>query len=446
MDPALIGLVAFAVMLVLLAVRVPIAFALIGVATLAAFTIFAFRTGTFMPERAFRATSSLVFNNSFDLLHSFDLSMIPLFIALGNIAYRAGITTAVYDAAKVWLLRLRGGIAVASVMGCGGFSAITGSSLACASTMGKICTPEMLRLGYDPRLATASVAAGGTLGSLIPPSILFIIYAIFTETSVNKLFIAGILPGLLTLAGFILVIAIWIKADPDAVPARGEAASFADKLAAFRRAWPAAVIFAVIVIGIYGGYFTATAAAAVSVVLTVLIGLVQRQLDMSGIWQAVRETCVQTGAIFFVAAGAKIFVAAIALTGMAPALVDWVAQAQLSTATLLLAICVVYLMLGMFLDPIGIMVLTLPLVVPLVESYGLNLIWFGVVVVKLLEIGLITPPVGLNVFVLSNVVGKDAPVGMVFSGIWRFLSVDVVVLLLLVAFPSISLVLSNAVQ
>ncbi|MBQ4827200.1 TRAP transporter large permease [Leisingera sp. HS039] len=446
MDPALIGLVAFAVMLVLLAIRVPIAFALIGVATLAAFTIFAFRTGTFMPERAFRATSSLVFNNSFDLLHSFDLSMIPLFIALGNIAYRAGITTAVYDAAKVWLLRLRGGIAVASVMGCGGFSAITGSSLACASTMGKICTPEMLRLGYDPRLATASVAAGGTLGSLIPPSILFIIYAIFTETSVNKLFIAGILPGLLTLAGFVLVIAMWIRADPAAVPARGEAASFADKLAAFRRAWPAAVIFAVIVIGIYGGYFTATAAAAVSVVLTVLIGLVQRQLDLAGIWQAVRETCVQTGAIFFVAAGAKIFVAAIALTGMAPALVDWVAQAQLSTGTLLFAICVVYLMLGMFLDPIGIMVLTLPLVVPLVESYGLNLIWFGVVVVKLLEIGLITPPVGLNVFVLSNVVGKDAPVGMVFSGIWRFLSVDVVVLLLLVAFPSISLVLSNAVQ
>ena len=446
MDPSVVGLVAFAVMLVLLAIRVPIAFALMGVATLAAFTIFAFRTGTFMPERAIRATSSLVFSNSFDLVHSFDLSMIPLFIALGNIAYRAGITTAVYDAAKVWLLRLRGGIAVASVMGCGGFSAITGSSLACASTMGKICTPEMLRLGYDPRLATASVAAGGTLGSLIPPSILFIIYAIFTETSVNKLFIAGILPGLLTLAGFVLVIILWIQADPKAVPAKGQSASWAEKMAAFRNAWPAAVIFLVIVVGIYGGFFTATAAAAVSVVLTCAIGFAQRRLSLSDIWLAVRETCVQTGAIFFVAAGAKIFVAAIALTGMAPALVEWVSQAELSTATLLLAICVVYLMLGMFLDPIGIMVLTLPLVVPLVEAYGLNLIWFGVVVVKLLEIGLITPPVGLNVFVLSNVVGKDAPIGMVFSGIWRFLSVDVIVLILLVTFPSISLVLAGSVQ
>ena len=192
--------------------------------------------------------------------------------------------------------------------------------------------------------------------------------------------------------------------------------------------------------------FTATAAAAVSVVLTSVIGLVQRRLRLCDIWLAMRETCVQTSAIFFVAAGAKIFVAAIALTGMTPALVDWVTQAELSTAVLLLAICLVYLMLGMFLDPIGIMVLTLPLMVPLVEPYGLNLIWFGVVVVKLLEIGLITPTVGLNVFVLSNVVGKGAPIGMIFSGIWRFLSVDVIVLFLLVAFPSISLVLSSTVH
>ena len=446
MDPAQIGIVAFAVLLILLAARVPIAFALTGVATLAAFTIFAFRTGTFMPERAIRPTSSLVFSNSFDLVHSFELSTIPLFIALGNIAYRAGITTSVYDAAKVWLTRVRGGIAVASIMGCGGFSAITGSSLACASTMGKICTPEMLRLGYDPRLATASVAAGGTLGSLIPPSILFIIYAIFTETSINKLFIAGILPGLLTLVGFIVVVVIWAQTNPEAVPARGERTSVARKIAAFRQAWPAALIFLIIVVGIYGGFFTATAAAAVSVVITCMIGLIQRRLGLGDIWLAVRETAVQTGALILIAAGAKIFVGAIALTGLATELVNWVEQAELSQASLLLAICLVYLLLGMFLDPIGIMVLTLPLITPLVESYNMNLIWFGVVVVKLLEIGLITPPVGLNVFVLSNVVGKDAPIGLIFSGIWRFLSVDILVLLLIVAFPAISLMLSKSVQ
>lgn len=164
MDPATIGLIAFGVMLLLLAMRVPIAFALMGVATMAAFAIFAFRTGTFMPERAIRATASLVFSNSFDLIHSFDLSMIPLFVVLGNIAYRAGITTAVYNSARVWLQQLRGGVAMASIVGCAGFSAITGSSIACASTMGRICTPEMLKMGYDNRLATASVAAGAPWG------------------------------------------------------------------------------------------------------------------------------------------------------------------------------------------------------------------------------------------------------------------------------------------
>lgn len=446
MDPATIGLIAFAIMLLLLAMRVPIAFALIGVATATAFTIFAFRTGVFMPERAFRATSAMVFSNSFDLVHSFDLSMIPLFVALGNIAYRAGITTAVYNSARVWLLQLRGGVAMASIIGCGGFSAISGSSVACASTMGKICTPEMLRLGYDPRMATASVAAGGTLGSLIPPSVLFIIYAIFTETSVSKLFLAGVMPGLLTLAGFILAISLWIYADPKVAPPREAPATRTEKLQAAREAWPAALIFLIIVVGIYGGFFTATAAAAVSVVVTTAIGFLQRRLSFTDMWQAVRDTTIQTASIFIVAAGAKIFVAAIALTGMAPALVQAVADAQMNPALLLVCICLVYLVLGMFLDPIGIMVLTLPLMIPLVEANGMDLIWFGVVVVKLLEIGLITPPVGLNVFVLSNVVGRQAPVGTIFAGIWRFLCIDIVVLALLVSFPAISLVLSQAVK
>ncbi|MEX0277399.1 MAG: TRAP transporter large permease [Ruegeria sp.] len=442
MDPATIGLIAFGLMLVLLAMRVPIAFALIGVATTAAFLIFALRTGTFMPERAFRATASLVFSNSFELMHSFDLSMIPLFVALGNIAYRAGITTAVYNSARVWLMQMRGGVAVASVVGCGGVSAITGSSIACALAMGKICTPGVLRLGYDPRMATASVAAGGTMGSLIPPSVLFIIYAIFTETSVSKLFLAGVLPGLLTLIGFVLVIWIWIAMDPKVAPAREKPASRGEKLSAAIEAWPAMLIFLIIVIGIYGGFFTATAAAAVSVVITTFIGFAQRRLSLKSLWEAVRESCVQTAALFIVAAGAKIFVAAIALTGTAPALVQAVADAQLSPTVLLLCICAVYLLLGMFLDPIGIMVLTLPLVIPLVETYGMNLIWFGVVVVKLLEIGLITPPVGLNAFVLSNVVGRAAPLGTIFAGIWRFLCADIVVLALILFFPAISLVLS----
>ncbi len=444
MDGTIVGLAAFASVILLLGLRVPIAFALAGVASVGTFVIFAFRTGTFMPERAITPTSSLVFSNSFDLIHSYDLSMIPLFVALGHIAYRAEITTRIYHAARVWLASVPGGVAMASVMGCGGFSAITGSSIACASTMGRICSPEMLRMGYDKRLATASVAAGGTLGSLIPPSVLFIIYGIFTETSISALFLAGIIPGLLSLAGFILVIYVWVWRDPAAAPAFTGTITGRERVQAAVEAWPAVALFIIIVGGIYGGIFTATEAAAVCVSATILIGFAQRKLTFSALWECLRETVVQTTSIFVIAAGAKIFVAFIALTGVASEIVGFVTEANLSVFMVLVSIAVIYLILGMFLDPIGIMVLTLPLMVPFVESYGWDLIWFGVVVVKLLEIGLITPPVGLNVFVISGVVGKEVPIDRIFSGILRFLYVDVIVLALIMAFPILSLLIPNS--
>ncbi len=441
MDGTLIGLVAFGAVLGLLALRVPIAFALAAIATIGTFVIFAFRTGTFAPERAIRPTTSLVFSNSFDLIHSYDLSMIPLFVALGHIAYKADITTKIYHAARVWLAKVPGGVAMASVVGCGGFSAITGSSIACASTMGRICTPEMLSVGYDKRLATASVAAGGTLGSLIPPSVLFIIYGIFTETSISQLFLAGILPGIVSLLGFLLVIFIWVKRDPDAAPAYTGIITMADRGRAALESWPAVLLFVIIVGGIYGGFFTATEAAAVCVSAAVLIGFVQRKLTLRAIWECLRETCIQTTSIFLIAAGAKIFVAFIALTGVAPDIVEAVTAAQLSPVLLMAAIAVIYLALGMFLDPIGIMVLTLPLMIPLIETYGFDLIWFGVVVIKLLEIGLITPPVGLNVFVIAGVVGREVPIDRIFAGIARFLVLDVLVLILIMAVPALSLII-----
>lgn len=444
MDGTIVGLIAFAALLLLLGLRVPIAFALAGVATIGTFVMFAFRTGTFSPDRAFRPTSSLVFSNSFDLIHSYDLSMIPLFVALGHIAYRAEITTRIYRAARVWLAAIPGGVAMASVVGCGGFSAITGSSIACASTMGRICAPEMLRMGYDKRLATASVAAGGTLGSLIPPSVLFIIYGIFTETSISSLFLAGIIPGLISLLGFLLVIWVWVLRDPSAAPVEEGVTSTKERLEAAIDAWPAMLLFVIIVGGIYGGIFTATEAAAVCVSAALLIGFAQRRLTVKSVIEALRETVIQTTSIFIIAAGAKIFVAFIALTGVAGEIVGAVQAAELNVVVLMLAIAAIYLLLGMFLDPIGIMVLTLPLLVPLVEGYGLDLIWFGVVVIKLLEIGLITPPVGLNVFVIASVVGREVPIDRIFSGILRFLTVDVIVLALIMAFPILSLLIPNS--
>ncbi|MCR4267555.1 TRAP transporter large permease [Nitratireductor sp. ZSWI3] len=446
MDGTVVGLSAFAAVLGLLALRVPIAFALASVATAGSFVMFAFRTGSFNPDRAINPTTSLVFSNFFDLIHSYDLSMIPLFVALGHIAYRSEITTRIYDAARVWLVRVPGGVAMASVLGCGGFSAITGSSIACASTMGRICSPEMLRMGYDKRLATASVAAGGTLGSLIPPSVLFIIYGIFTETSISKLFLAGILPGLLTLAGFLAVIFLWVRRDPAAAPPYAGKIARGDRRRAALKAWPAIALFAIIIGGIYGGIFTATEAAAVCVSAATIIGFAQKKLSVRGLIDSLRETALQSASIFIIAAAAKIFVAFVALTGVAASIGETITAANLSPVLLLAAIAAVYLLLGMFLDPIGIMVLTLPLMIPLVEGYGFDLIWFGVVVIKLLEIGLITPPVGLNVFVIGNVVGKEVAIDKIFSGVLRFLMLDFVVLLLLIAFPVISTLIPTTMR
>ncbi|MEO1240162.1 MAG: TRAP transporter large permease [Pseudomonadota bacterium] len=439
MDATIIGYAACALVLLLLAIRVPIAWAIGGVAVVALFLVFSFRTGSFVPDRAVARTLQISFSATFDLIHSYNLSMIPLFIALGAVAERAGITTEIYAAARMWLARLPGGVAIASVAGCGGFSAISGSSIACASTMGRICTPEMLKLNYDERLATASVAAGGTLGSLIPPSILFIIFAIFTETSIAQLFLAGIVPGLLSLIGYALVIFIWVKRSPDIAPLRADAYPVREKWVSLLKAWPAFLLFLLIIGGIYGGVFTATEAAALSLIFAVVLGLARRSLTARDILPILRGVASTTGGIFFIAACAKVFVTLIALTGLSNDLVTALGEADIGPWLFIAMVCLIYLVLGMFLDPIGIMVLTLPLMIPMVESYGFNLIWFGVIIVKLLEIGLITPPVGLNVFVLAAAIEEPISIGKIFNGIWRFLVSDLAVLILIVAVPAISL-------
>ncbi|MEM6460883.1 MAG: TRAP transporter large permease [Pseudomonadota bacterium] len=444
MDVTLIGYIACATVLILLAIRVPIAWAIGGVAVVALFFVFSFRTGSFVPDRALARTLQISFSATFELIHSYNLSMIPLFIALGAVAERAGITTEIYAAARMWLARLPGGVAIASVAGCGGFSAISGSSIACASTMGRICTPEMLKLKYDERLATASVAAGGTLGSLIPPSILFIIFAIFTETSIAQLFLAGIIPGLLSLLGYAMVIYIWVKRSPEIAPMRADDYAWHEKAKSLLRAWPAVLLFLLIIGGIYGGVFTATEAAALSLIFAVLLGFARRALSYRDVIPILRDVASTTGSIFFIAACAKIFVTLIALTGLSNNLVNALGASDIGPWFFIAMVCLIYLVLGMFLDPIGIMVLTLPLMIPMVESFGFNLIWFGVIIVKLLEIGLITPPVGLNVFVLAAAIEERISIGQIFSGIWRFLISDLAVLILIVAIPALSLAIPNS--
>ncbi len=446
MDPIVLACAVLAAVLALIVARVPIAFALALPAAAGVFLFFSWRPGgPFEPLRGIRPTLSVLASSPYDFVTSYELSMIPLFIGLGFVASRAGITTDLYYALRVWLARVPGGLAMASVLGCGGFSAISGSSVACASAMGRIALPEMLKYGYDRRLATGALAAGGTLGSLIPPSLLFVIYAIFTEQSVKNLFLAGIGPGLLSLAGYLLTVWIWCRRHPEAAPMPKDLNfARADRMRALRQTWPAVLLLAIITIGIYRGLFTPTEAAAVSLFVAVLIGFARRTLDLSTLFAGLRETVLQTCAIFLIAIGAKVFVSLISLTRLAPVMIDWLQGTGAGVVVIIAGVVLLYLLLGMILDSIGILVLTLPFTVPLVEGYGLNLIWFGVVVVKLLEIGLVTPPVGLNVFVIKSVAPREVSLETVFQGVAWFLVLDFVVLLAILLVPEISLLIPRS--
>jgi tripartite ATP-independent transporter DctM subunit len=445
MDPVFIGVFGLVASLVLIGMRVPIAFALGAMALVSIFLFFAFPvTGGANIAGALPPVMTLVSRTMFSLFNSYDLSAIPLFVALGHVCYRAGITSDIYVAARAWLTRIPGGLAMASVLGCGGFSAISGSSLACAATMGRVAVPEMIKYGYSDRLATGAVAAGGTLGSLIPPGILFILYGVFAEQSISKLFIAGVIPGIISMAGYCVVIAAWTLWRPKAAPRANTVIPFGEKMKALVNSWPALLIFVIIIGGIYGGIFTATEAAAVSLLVAVIVSVALRRIDMPGLWESMRETAYQTAALFLIAAAAKTFVTFVSLTGIAHVMVDFVQGMDPSPTLLILGIVVIYLIMGMFLDPLGILLLTLPFVVPLVEADGFDLIWFGVIVVKLLEMGLITPPVGLNVFVINSVTSPKVPVGRIFAGVVPFFGMDIIILALLLLFPILSLWLVTA--
>lgn len=446
MDPTLVGIIGLAVALILIALRTPIAFSLGAVALVCIFIYFAFpENGAIQIQRAFKPTLTLATGTVFELFHSYSLSAIPMFVALGHVSYKAGITSDIYYAARAWLTRVPGGLAMASVIGCGGFAAISGSSLACAATMGRVAVPEMQKHGYSDQLATGSVAAGGTLGSLIPPSILFILYGVFAEKSISKLFLAGVVPGLITMLGYWLVIAIWASVRPQDAARSDQTFSLSERMKALIQSWPAFLIFLIIIGGIYGGVFTATEAAAVSFIAITIISFAMKRITVSQYIESIKETAYQTAAIFLIAGSAKIFVTFVSLTGVTSAMVILVQGFDPSPVTLLVGIAIIYLIMGMFLDPLGILLLTLPFVLPLIEQNGYDLIWFGVIVVKLLEIGLITPPVGLNVFVIHSVTKPEVPVGKIFAGVAPFFAMDIIVLGLLLAFPMLSLWLATAI-
>ncbi|RVV98130.1 TRAP transporter large permease subunit [Mesobaculum littorinae] len=430
MDGLTLSLVCLGGVLALIAIRTPIGVALGVVSFLG-----------FWELRNFNVALGQMREVPYYFAANWDLSAIPMFLLMGSIVYVSGIATSLFHAARLWLSGLPGGLAVAANIASAGFAAGCGSSVAAAAAMGRLAIPEMLKAGYEKGLATGVVASAGTIAALIPPSILMVLYGIFAETSIASLLIAGIIPGLLTAGAYTAMIMIRCKLNPalsPAAPYEGTDLS-RERWKSLREIWPLIVLVFGVIGGLYGGIVTPTEAGAAGSVLALLIAVVQRRMTFLKLWEAVRDAIMTTAQIFFVGMGALMFTRLLSFSGASQMLTDLVAPLALDPVLIVLAMSVIYLILGMFLDPIGIMLITMPVFIPLLKALDFDLIWYGVLVVKFIEVGMLTPPLGFNVFVVKGVVGKTIPLTTIFRGVGWFLLCDLVVVILLVSFPGISL-------
>ena len=438
MTPLELGFWSVGAVMLLIAVRIPIGVVLGGIGLLGLASL-----------RDAEVAFGVVKDTPFEFAAAWTLTAIPMFLLMGSIAHNSGISTSLFRAARLWFSALPGGLAVATNLACAAFAAASGSSVATAAAMGRIAIPEMLSHGYERGLATGVVASAGTLGSLIPPSILFVLYGIFAEVSIVKLLIAGVFPGLLTAAVYTVMIIVRCSIKPEIAPRLDPAEIAAlkpDRWRALLDVWPIVVLIVGIIGGLYGGIVTPTEAGAAGAFLALVIAISQRRMTFAVFRDSLIEAISATARIFFVAVGAVIYTKFLALTGMPSYLGGLMGEWALNPILLVLAASVVYVILGMFLDPLGLLLLTLPVLLPMFEALDLDLIWFGVLVVKYLEIGLLTPPVGFNVYVIKSVVGDQIPLETIFRGVGWFLACEVVVVILLVAFPEISLYLPRTMD
>ena len=428
MDPIAIGLLGFAGMLGLIALHVPIGIAM----AISGVIGFAILTGNLSAAIAMFGTETA------GAISSPELVIIPMFLLMGVFAGTSGLAGELYRLSNALIGHRRGGLAVATVLGCGGFSAACGSSLATTATMARIALPEMERRGYARSLGAGSIAAGGTLGSLIPPSSIMLIYAFLTEQFVVDLFIAGILPGLLTIAIYILAIQIVVRRKPALAPA-GPRSSWRETGRGGLATWGIILVIGIMTLGLYGGIFTVTEAAAAGVLVTMLFALARGQLTLATLRRTVAETAYSVGMLYTILIGAHIFSNFVTLTRLPSALIDGIIALQLAPLAVILLLAVMYIALGAIFDSIAAMVITLPFVFPLVtQGLGYDPIWWGIVMIVVIEIGMITPPIGINVFVMHGV-RRAIPLPTVFRGIIPFLYADFVRLLLIILFPAIAL-------
>jgi len=362
---------------------------------------------------------------------------VPLFVLMGQLFFHAGLAGDLYDGLRKWVGRVPGGMAIASVLACGGFGAVTGSSIATVATMGTIVMPEMRRYHYNARLATGALAASGTLGILIPPSLIFIFYGVMTETSIGALFIAGIVPGILTALMFSGLILARCLIDPALGP-KGPPASWRERLESVAKLGPVTALFVLIIGGIYAGIFTPTEAAGVGCVGVLVMATAQRKLNAAAIAAALRSTALIGAMIFAIIIGGYLVARFLAVTGVTDFLVEAIIAANLSRLGLLLILIALYFVLGAMLDVFGMLVLTIPFVFPVVTEIGIDPVWFGVFVVIMAELALITPPIGANVFIMRRV-APDVPMEEIFLGVFPFVLGELGVLALLILFPDLAL-------
>lgn len=431
MSPLLIGGIGLLLLFAILATGLPIGIAM----ALVGFAGYALITG-------FPAALIQLQAVPYSSVASYTLTIIPLFVLMGEFAFHSGLISGAYNAAHKWLGQLRGGLALTTIVGCAGFAAICGSSMATASTMTSIAYPEMKRYQYDSKLALGAIACGGTLGILIPPSNVMVIYAIFAEVSIGKLFISGIFPGILMAVLLMLTVVIWTRVVPSAGPA-GSKTTFKEKLSSIKSVWPVVVLAVIVLGGIWTGIMTAMEAAGVGALATFIIGLALRKFTLQNITSSLKATIKTSAMMFLVLIGAMIFNYFIVMSGIPNQLAAFVGNLNLFPLAVLVCIIIVYFFLGMLMDTMAMTVLTLPIFLPLLSSLGFDLIWFGIIFVIMGEMALVTPPIGMNVFVISGMV-KEVPMYTIFRGIFPFVTAMAVCLIIIISFPQIALFLPES--
>lgn len=382
----------------------------------------------------------------FELIGDWNLSAVPMFLLMGYVASATGLTNGLFSSARIFLGKVPGSLASANVLASAFFASASGSSVATAAAFSRISVPEMMKAKYDPALATGCVASAGTLGSLIPPSILMIIFGIMADVSISRLFMAGVVPGVLSAVVFIGYITIRVLINPKLAPRDETIYSREMKIAAIKDVWPLPVLIIGVLGGIFSGAFTATEAGAIGAAIACVIAWLRKSLNKATFRQAIVDTAEGTAAVFIIVVGAAIFARFMSYSQLPAAMAEWLISITDSQMLMMVAIAALYLLLGTVLESVSIMLLTMPLLLPILKQLNIDLVWFGIIVIKLLEIGLCTPPVGMNVYVIKSALGNRIQLGTIFRGVGGFILADLFTLSLLIAFPTISLWLPDVLS